>query len=453
MNKNYPFANNATESLSYELSGHGEINAEKYTLFDLLAKPEIENLSIDHRVEILNSWSRDASHFGHPFLPKIMQTGCRTDIVLKESTTGEEREFINFGCNDYLNMSYHPAVHKAAKEALDQYGAGTGAAGVVIGTTDVHDRLNKKIASFKGCEAALTQSNGYLTNLGVINALMGSKDLVLFDMYSHASLIDGVVRSNINQVFFEHNNMVHLEFMLKRAKSDYVNKLIVVEGVYSMDGDIAPLDKVYELAQKYGAKVLVDEAHSTGVIGATGRGITEHFGLMGKIDLVTGTFSKSLGSVGGYVTGKRELIHYLYWANRSFVFSTSMYVPAAAGILAAFEIIETKPQLLANLWSNVNYVKAAADQLGLDTGTSCSAIVPIILGEEKYTMMAYNLLNSNGIFCMPVTYPAVAKGNSRLRISITAGHSRQQLDTLIESLTLLSLKMKEMKATELVVQV
>lgn len=445
MEKNYPYSNNPAESISYELSAQGEISVEKYTLFELLAKPEIENLRVDQRVEILNSWSRDASLHSHPFTPKVMQTGCRTDIILKESSSGEEREFINFGCNDYLNLSYHPAVHAAAHDALDRFGAGTGAAGVVIGTTEVHDRLQKKIAAFKGCESALTQSNGYLTNLGVLNALMGSKDLILFDMYSHASLVDGVVRSNINKVFFEHNNMTHLEFLLKRAKSDYVNKLIVVEGVYSMDGDIAPLDKVYELAKKYGAMVLVDEAHSTGVIGATGRGITEHFDLMGKIDLVTGTFSKSLGSVGGYVTGKRELIHYLYYANRSFVFSTSMYVPAAAGILAAFETIENEPQLLKNLWDNVRYVKSAADRLGLDTGTSCSAIVPIILGEEKNTMMAYNLLRNNGIYCMPVTYPAVAKGHSRLRISITAGHSRQQLDTLIESLTLLSIKMQEMK--------
>lgn len=451
MEKNYHYPQNAAESISYELSAQGEISVEKYTLFELLAKPEIENLRVDQRVEILNSWSRDAAHHGHPYTPKVMQTGCRPNIILKESATGEEREFINFGCNDYLNLSYHPAVKAAAHDALDQFGAGSGASGVVIGTTAVHERLQNKIAAFKGCEAAMALPSGYLTNLGVITTLMGSKDLVLFDMYSHASLIDGVVRSNINKVFFDHNNMEHLEFLLKRAKSDYVNKLIVIEGVYSMDGDIAPLDKVYDLAKKYGAMVLVDEAHSVGVIGETGRGVTEHFGLMGKIDLITGTFSKALGSVGGYVTGKRDLIHYLYWANRSFMFATSMYVPGAAGVIAALETVENEPQLLKNLWDNVNYVKAAADRLGLATGTSCSAIVPIILGDENFTMMAYEVLKSNGIFCMPVTYPAVAKGHARLRISITAGHSRQQLDTLIESLTLLSIKMQEVKNTAAVI--
>lgn len=439
MKKSYKFANSPEQSISFETSNSGEINAEKYTLLEILGDAQIENLSIDDRISIVNSWSKDISQKGHPFSPKVMHTGCKTSIKLEDSATATTREFVNYGSNDYLNLSHHPEVTEAAETALHKYGGGTGAAGVVIGVTDIHDKLHKKIASFKGTEASLVQSNGYLTNLGVINALMGSKDLILFDMYSHASLVDGVSRSNINKVFFDHNNMTHLEFLLKRAKNDYVNKLIVIEGVYSMDGDIVPLDKVYALAQKYGAKILVDEAHSTGVIGKTGRGITEHFDLMGKIDLVTGTFSKALGSVGGYVAGKKDLIEYLYWANRSFVFSTSMYIPCAAGVLKAFEIIENDPSRLEALWKNVNYVKAAADQLGLDTGTTNSAIIPIILGEEANTMNAYKQLNDAGIFCIPVTYPAVAKGQSRLRISITAEHSKEQLDQLIEGLTIVSM--------------
>jgi len=452
MEKKYPYANGLQGELAFELSENGNINAEKYTLLEVLGQPELENLSIDQRIEIMNSWAGDVIQKGHPFSPKVMNTGCRTEIELTDRATGTTKSYINFGSNDYLNLSQHPYVTQAAQNALHQYGGGTGAAGVVIGITDIHDRLQKKIANFKGTEAALVQSNGYLTNLGTINALMGPKDLILFDMYSHASLIDGVSRSNINKVFFDHNNMVHLELMLKRAKNDYVNKLIVVEGVYSMDGDIVPLDKVYELAQKYEAKILVDEAHSTGVIGKTGRGITEHFGLQGKIDLVTGTFSKSLGSVGGYVAGKRSLIDYLYWANRSFVFSTSMYVPCAAGVLAAFEVIEKEQNRLSELWDNVEYIKQAATKLGFDIGTTNSAIIPIILGDENDTMMAYNLLNENGIFCIPVTYPAVAKGKSRLRISITSKHSREQLNSLIESLVVLNIKLEKNKETRDIVK-
>jgi glycine C-acetyltransferase len=448
MEKIYKYPKEDSLQISYETSAKGDISCEKYTLMEILGKPEIENLSISQRIDIVSSWSLDVVEKGLPFCPKVMPQGCSTEIVVKDVATGKSQGFINFGSNDYLNFSQHPEINAAAAKALKTHGGGSGASGVVTGITDIHHELHLRLAKFKGCQAAMVQPNGYVTNLGVITTLMGNKDLVLFDMYSHASLIDGVAKSTVNKVFFGHNDVNHLEFLLKRAKNDYVNKLIVIEGVYSMDGDIAPLDKIYELGKKYGAMVLIDEAHSVGVIGETGRGLTEHFGLMGKIDIVTGTFSKAFGSVGGYVAGSKEFINYLYWANRSFFFSTSMYIPCAAGILKAIDIIESGGAKLGQLWDNIRYVKNAAETLGLDTGTTNSAVIPIILGDERVTVAAFKMLQEMGIFCIPVTYPAVAKGNSRLRISLMAEHSQQQLDKLIEGLAAVSIMLKEMEPAE-----
>jgi glycine C-acetyltransferase len=267
-------------------------------------------------------------------------------------------------------------------------------------------------------------------------------------MYAHASLIDGFADSPINKVFFNHNDIENLEYFLKRCKNDYVNKMIVVEGVYSMDGDIAPLDKIVELARKYKAWVLVDEAHATGVLGEKGHGTVEMFGLEGQIDIVTGTFSKALGCIGGFVAGKHDLIKYLQCSNRSFIFSTSPFVPAVAAILEGLDVIENELFIRRSLWFNIYHLREGLKELGFNIGETNSPIIPIIIGDSVKVVAMSNELREEGIYLVPITYPVVARDKARLRISVTAEHTRQQIKKTLHVLARLGLKYNCIKEKE-----
>lgn len=426
--------------LNYNTSPCDDIDSHQYTIKDILYDDVLRFFSFEQRIEIANSWLKDLMNTRHAFYRNILHSACGAEVRMEDPLTGEVRTYVNYSSNDYLNLQHHPRVKLAALKALDEFGCGSGASSSISGTTRFHHLLEDKIAMMKGCESALIQASGYATNLGVMRAVMNRNDIVLFDMFAHASLIDGFADSQVNKVFFNHNDMENLEFFLKRCKNDYANKLIVVEGVYSMDGDIAPLDKIVELARKYKAWVLVDEAHATGVLGEKGHGTIELFGLEGQIDIITGTFSKALGCIGGFVAGKKELINFLQCSNRSFIFSTSPFVPAVAAVLEGLDVIESELFIRQSLWANIHLMRKGLLEFGFNIGETNSPIIPIIIGDSNIVIAISNDMRAEGIYLVPVTYPVVARDKARLRISLTAEHTRQQIKRTILLLAKLGVK-------------
>ena len=429
-------------SLEFNTALGCEIDSHDYTIKEILYDDRLRFFSFEQRIEIANSWLNDLINSKHAFYRNIVHSSCGAVIKMEDPLTNEIRDYINFSSNDYLNLQHHPRVKLAAMRALEEFGCGAGASSTISGTTRLHHELEETIGKMKGCDAALIQASGYATNFGVMRAMMNKNDIILFDMYAHASLIDGFADSQINKVFFNHNDMDNLEFFLKRCKNDYKNKMIVVEGVYSMDGDIAPLDKIVELAKKYNAWVLVDEAHATGVLGENGHGTIEMFGLEGQIDIVTGTFSKALGCIGGFVAGKQELINYLQCSNRSFIFATSPFVPAVAAILEGLKVVEDEPNIRRSLWSNINLFKKGLTDIGFNIGQTNSPIIPIVLGDSNTVIAISNEMREEGIYLVPIVYPVVAKDKARLRISLTAEHTHQQIKKTLHLLETLAKKYK-----------
>jgi len=424
----------------YDLSENGQIDSEKYSLLELLFEGHNVHLSIDDRIDALNSWLEDNKINDNPIFRKILESGNSTSVKIRNLKNRKIESFINFSSNNYLNLNNHPEVVKAAKAAIDKYGAGICASAALIGTTRLHKELEDTIARKHGCQAALVQSSGYGTNIGVVKSLLQKKDVAIFDMYAHASLIDGVKESNVQSVFFLHNDIDHLEHILKKVQNKYVNKLVVVDGVYSMDGDMAPVDKIVDLCKKYGAKLLVDDAHGTGVVGKKGNGVLEHFGMEGKVDIVTGTFSKALGSVGGFVTGSTKLINYLRCANRAFVFSSAAFPAAVATALKSLEIIEKHPEIRTLLWEKIRYFKESLKNIGFDVSNTESAIMPITVGSVETLMGMAIDLQKNGILVTPVFFPAVPKNKSRLRFTMTTNITFKQIDKTVSILKKLKKK-------------
>ena len=427
-------------TLTFETSEDGLIDSHKYTIKDVLYDDSLRFFPFEQRVEMMSSWFDDLIHNKHAFFRNIVHSSCGAVVKIEDPETGIIRDFINYSSNDYLNLQHHPRVKLAALKALEEFGLGAGASSTISGTTRLHHELEDTIARMKGCESALIQASGYATNLGVMKAMMNRNDIILFDLYAHASLIDGFTDSSVNKVFFNHNDMENLEYFLKRCKNDYVNKLIVVEGVYSMDWDIAPLDKIVELARKYKAWVLVDEAHATGVLGNNGHGTLELFGLEGQVDIVTGTLSKALGSIGGFVAGNKKLINYLQCANRSFVFSTSPFVPAVAAVLEGLRVVEDELFIRRSLWLNIYKMRDSLRELGFNIGETNSPIIPIIIGDSSKVIAISNHLREEGIYVVPIVYPVVARDKARLRISITAEHTNAQIRKTVNLLETLGVK-------------
>lgn len=336
---------------------------------------------------------------------------------------------IYFASNDYLNLTKHPKTIEAGINALKKYGSGSGSVPILGGTTDLHIELENKIAEFKGCEASIAYSSGFGSNCGTLLSLLKRNDLAILDMYVHASIVDGCKNTNIE--YFLHNDMKHLERILKRSQNKYNTVLVIVDGVYSMDGDIAPLDQIVNLAKKYNAFVMVDEAHATGVIGKNGKGTPEYFNLEGKVDIVAGTFSKGIGSVGGFIASSKELVEMIRYYSRPYMFSTAITPQASASIIAALDIIQNDKKLRAELWDNIFYLKEKLLNLGFNLGKSETAIFPIIIGDDQKTKAVCRYLHKNGVYVNLVLYPAVPKELSRIRISVMANHTKNQLDRLV----------------------
>ncbi len=345
----------------------------------------------------------------------------------------KEKEMLIFASYSYLGLLGHPKINAATQAAVAEYGTGTHGVRILAGSIKLHEELEEKIAAFKGTEDAIVFSSGYVTNLATVSTLVGRGDVVICDKLNHASIIDGCILSRARFVRCVHNDMVDLERCLTEADPG-AGKLVVVDAVFSMDGDIINLPEMHRLCKKYGAMLMVDEAHSLGVLGKTGHGIEEHFGMTHAIDIKMGTLSKAIPSVGGYIAADNDTIMYLKHVARAFVFSAALPPPAAAAAKAAFEVIEEEPERVSRLQRNVRLFISGLKARGFDTLQSETAIVPIICGKDEKTLMMCKLAQQKGLFVLPVLSPAVPPGTSRIRAAVTAAHSEDDINQALDIL-------------------
>jgi glycine C-acetyltransferase len=376
-----------------------------------------------------NEWYQEALPNGYYLYSEPLQSTPSTRVQVRDRKTGEIRDLINMASYNYLGISYRDEVKQAAIEAIQKYGLGASGSPILSGTFELHKEFEAELAAFKEKEAAILFPTGYSANVGFISAIMRSGDTILLDQYSHASIVDGAILAKSNTVFFRHNNPLDLERKLGRSKG---KKLVVVEGVYSMDGDVCVLPDIVEVAKRHGARILIDEAHSTFLFGPNGRGVAEHFGLEKEIDFHLGTFSKSLGGQGGFVCGTRGLVDYVNAFGRSRFFSCNLAPTLVAGLLAGLRIVEAEPQLRARLWSNVAFLRRRFAEEGIDIGKSNSQVMPVMVNNDSKVFAVAEKVQERGLFLNPVTYPAVPKHKSRLRISVSAAHTEEQLETAVQ---------------------
>lgn len=336
---------------------------------------------------------------------------------------------INLSSNNYLGLADNPELKEAALQAVRDLGVGSGAVRTIAGTMELHLELEKKIASFKKTEAALVFQSGFTANAGTVSCILGKGDVIVSDELNHASIIDGARLSRAEIKVFPHKNIEALEKALQEAKAEGARRILVItDGVFSMDGDIAPLPDIVPLAKKYGAIMMVDDAHASGVLGSHGRGTVDHFGLHGEVDIQVGTLSKAIGTLGGYVAGRRVLIDYLIHRARPFLFSTSHPPAVTAAALKAFEILEKDDSLVKKLWENTDYFRNGLARLGYDVSTSQTPIIPVIVGEGEKAMRLSDRLFEEGVFAQGIAFPTVPRGKARVRNIVTAAHTKEELD-------------------------
>ncbi len=377
-------------------------------------------------LEPFGRWWDEVQPKGYYQFELPIHSAPSTRVDVEDTSTGViRRGLLNFASYNYLGLSYRPEVKEAIKAAADRYGAGSSGSPILSGTTAVLKELSTRVAAFKGKEAALIFPTGYSANVGVIAGLMRSGDLVVADQFAHASIVDGMILSKAHSRFFRHNRAEDLDRKLAGFEG---KKLVVVEGVYSMDGDLAALPEIVEVCKARGARILIDEAHSTFLFGERGRGVAEYLGLDDAVDIHLGTFSKSLGGQGGFVAGSAALINYLRGFSRSRFFSCALAPTVAAGLLAALEICEKEPDLRHRLWANVEFIQKTLRDAGVDIGHSQSQVIPIMIRNDAATLPIGEQLLREGIFINPVKYPAVGKHKSRFRMSVSAAHGREDLE-------------------------
>ena len=343
------------------------------------------------------------------------------------------KKVLNFCSNNYLGLANHPRLVAAAKKAADEMGVGPAAVRTIAGTTSLHLELEKRLAAFKGVEAAITFQSGFTANLATIPALVGREDVIFSDRLNHASIIDGCRLSGAKIIPYEHCDVASLEAVVKENLSHYRRFIIITDGVFSMDGDVAPLDKIYEVARVYELLLMVDDAHGEGVLGKGGRGIVDHFGLHGKVDVEVGTLSKAFGVVGGVVAGNAVIVEWLRQRGRPFLFSSAVTAPDAAACLAALDLLEGSTELVDRLWENARYFKAGMQKLGFNTGLSTTPITPIMLGEAPLAQQFSRDLFEESVFAMALGFPTVPQGKARIRVMISAAHAQTDLDKGLEA--------------------
>jgi 8-amino-7-oxononanoate synthase len=389
---------------------------------------------------------------GYPDIQTIEGTPTNPEVIING------RKVLMFCSNNYLGLASDPRIKKVVADAVDIYGMGSGGSRLVSGNTNVQEKLEEKIANFKGTENAITFSTGYMTNTGVIPALLnppvvsvssylykmllGERSVVFSDELNHASIIDGIKLSKTEKVVYKHLDTRDLEKQLKKRRS-YKRKMIITDGVFSMDGDIAPLDKIIPLAKKYDAIVMIDDAHATGILGKTGRGTLEHFNIDHDGSMVLmGTFTKVFGGIGGFIAGSKELIKYLRVMGRTYMFSAPIPPAISAGIMSSIDFVSDEPERRETLWDNVSYLKENLGKYGFNTLGSQTQIVPIFIGDENKAINASRKLLDQGIFISCVRWPAVPHAESRLRLTVSSQHTRHQIDTLIRALIKIKKELK-----------
>jgi len=338
------------------------------------------------------------------------------------------KRVLNFCSNNYLGLANHPRLVEAARSAVGQYGVGPAAVRSIAGTTELHLELERRLAAFKGARATITFQSGFNANLGCIPAVVGKEDAVFSDELNHASIIDGCRLSGAAIVRYAHTQTEDLRKQLQETRSRYRRALVITDGVFSMEGDIAPLDQIASVAKEFEAMLMVDDAHGEGVLGRGGRGIVDHFSLHGQVDIEVGTLSKAFGVVGGIVAGSPELVDWLRQRARPFLFSSAMTIPDTAACLAALDLLESSTELVDRLWENAGYFKDELKRLGFDTGMSVTPITPIMLGEATLANAFSRALFEEGVFAMAIGYPTVPQGRARIRVMISAAHDRKDLD-------------------------
>jgi glycine C-acetyltransferase len=343
------------------------------------------------------------------------------------------KKVLNFCSNNYLGLANHPRLVAAAKKAADEMGVGPAAVRTIAGTTTLHLELEKRLAAFKGVEAAITFQSGFAANLATIPALVGKEDAIFSDRLNHASIIDGCRLSGAKIIPYEHCDVASLESVIKENLAQHRRAIIITDGVFSMDGDVAPLDKVYEVAKMYDLLLMVDDAHGEGVLGKGGRGIVDHFGLHGKVDVEVGTLSKAFGVVGGVVAGSAVIVEWLRQRGRPFLFSSAVTAPDAAACLAALDLLEGSTELVDRLWANAKYFKDGMKKLGFNTGLSTTPITPVMLGEAPLAQQFSRDLFEQGVFAMALGFPTVPQGKARIRVMISAAHAQADLDKGLEA--------------------
>jgi glycine C-acetyltransferase len=369
-------------------------------------------------------------------LANLTEAGLRTTIRIIESpmdgwVTIDGRRLLNFCANNYLGLANHPRLRVAAKQAIDTMGIGPGAVRTIAGTTSLHVELEERLAEFKHAEACITFQSGFTANLATIPALTGDGDLIFSDELNHASIIDASRLSRARVVRYAHNDTDDLRRKIAE-NAGFRRGLIVSDGVFSMDGDIAPLDKLVEVAEEYGLILMVDDAHGEGVLGRGGRGIVDHFGLHGRVHVEVGTLSKAFGVVGGLVAGRKPIIDWLRQRGRPFLFSSAMTAPDVAACIEGVKILEESDELVTRLWENARVLRAGMQQLGFDTGHSQTPIVPLMLGEAPLAQQFSRALLEQGLFAMAIGYPTVPLGKARIRVMNSAAHSQADLEQALD---------------------
>ena len=373
--------------------------------------------------EQLNQWRQEGTY-------------QRLRVLQSESAAHSRfdgKEVINLASNNYLGLTTHPKLREAALEAVRRFGVGSGAVRTISGTMSLHLELEERIAAFKHAKACVVFQSGFAANAGTVAAILGPEDHIISDELNHASIIDGCRLSRAKIHVFPHKDTLAAENILTELDRAAGRKLLISDGVFSMDGDIGPLPGLTAAAEKHGAIMMVDDAHSSGVLGRNGRGTIDHFGLHGRVQVQVGTLSKAIGVLGGYVCGSRDLIEFLYHRARPFLFSTSHPPAVAAACLAAFDVLEQEPERIQNLWNNTKYFKAGLTSSGFDTGMSETPITPVIVGEPKLAHELSRLLFEEGVLATGIGFPTVPKGKARVRTIVTATHTQQELDRALEA--------------------
>jgi glycine C-acetyltransferase len=386
--------------------------------------------------------------------PQLAYLGQQLDELKKKGTyfklrvlddeqapecTFDGKHVINLASNNYLGLTTHPKLREAAIEATKKYGVGPGAVRTIAGTMKLHMELEEKIARFKNVEACVVFQSGFTANAGTVSAILGKEDFIISDELNHASIIDGARLSKAKILVYRHKDIAHAEEQLKSVADQPGHKLLITDGVFSMDGDIGPLPALCDLAEKYGAIMMVDDAHASGVLGRNGRGTIDHFNVHGRVDVQVGTLSKAIGAIGGYVCGSRDLIEFLYHRARPFLFSTGHPPSVTATCIAAFDVLQSEPERIERLWSNTKFFKKELGGLGFNIGgvntpASETPITPIIIGDGKLTMEFSRELFKEGIFATGIAFPTVAEGKARIRTIMTSEHTQQQMERSLEVL-------------------